>query len=147
MPDLITHVQLYCPFLRLVSRLDVFMVLSLCLVLSPNICVLVRFFRYRNVLGAVIVMTALQLVLPAHNGPMRVIVIGDKCTRSATNRIFGSAGRQLSIKAMPIDTTYILYDIPGTATNHQAWSPNVWKTRCVAVVHSLWPRYNVHRVR
>src|SRR5437879_5521398 len=39
--------------------------------------------------------------------------------------------RQLSAKTMPIDTTYILYDIPGTSTKHQAWSPNVWKTRCV----------------
>lgn len=27
--------------------------------------------------------------------------------------------------------SYILYDLPGTACKHQAWSPNVWKTRIV----------------
>jgi len=32
---------------------------------------------------------------------------------------------------MLANTTYILYDIPGTATKHQSWSPNVWKTRVV----------------
>ncbi|KAH9978362.1 hypothetical protein BJV74DRAFT_859858 [Russula compacta] len=32
---------------------------------------------------------------------------------------------------MPTNTAYILYDIPGTATKQQSWSPNVWKTRIV----------------
>ena len=45
--------------------------------------------------------------------------------------MFRSSRRQLSTKAMPL---YILYDIPGTATKHQSWSPNVWKSRCVAVI-------------
>jgi glutathione S-transferase len=45
--------------------------------------------------------------------------------------MFRFARRQLSTKALP---PFILYDIPGTVTKHQSWSPNVWKTRCVAVI-------------
>jgi hypothetical protein len=37
-----------------------------------------------------------------------------------TTRIFRSFGRQLGTKAMPTNTTHILYDIPGTATKHQS---------------------------
>src|SRR6266849_231950 len=45
--------------------------------------------------------------------------------------MFRSFGRQLGTKAMSTNTAYILYDIPGTATKHRSWSPNVWKTRFV----------------
>jgi glutathione S-transferase len=45
--------------------------------------------------------------------------------------MFRSSIRQLCTKAIP---PYVLYDIPGTATKDQSWSPNVWKTRCVAVI-------------
>lgn len=41
-------------------------------------------------------------------------------------------------KVMPVSrgTSYILYDLPGNATKHQAWSPNVWKTRWVIFMTS-----------
>lgn len=49
-------------------------------------------------------------------------------------RNFRSFERRLGTKAMPTNTTYILYDIPGTATKYQSWSPNVWKTRYVTII-------------
>lgn len=44
---------------------------------------------------------------------------------------------------MPTNTTYILYDIPGIATKHQAWSPNVWKTRYVTTMTIITQTYDV----
>jgi hypothetical protein len=55
--------------------------------------------------------------------------------------MFRSFGRQLGNKAMTMDTTYILYDIPGTATKHQSWSPDVWKTRYVTKRDTPWTEW------
>ena len=59
--------------------------------------------------------------------------------------MFRSFGRQLGNKAMPMDATYILYDIPGTATKHQSWSPNVWKTRYVTIIIQTYKLMHVSR--
>lgn len=44
--------------------------------------------------------------------------------------------RRLTTTIMSRVTSYTLYDLPGNATKHQAWSPNVWKIRCVIFI--LW---------